>query len=627
MAVLDAQDVSSAEILENKLRVFRALADMNSLIHTATNLNQLLKILVEKAVVGSDFERFLLYLLEEEEGYLRCVAWIDRVKKEKASLIGKRVGFRMEETAIETLAVKTGKVIYVEDARNDSRVSRKLLRVTEIRSYCVAPLMGRNRILGVLTGDKHYSDSRILPEDLETLHLFSGHISLAIENAMLYEEKDRFNRLLENRVQERTSELASANQELSKKMKKLATLYEMSRLLNERLEQKAILDQVLSMVADLGHRMCSIWLTKDGKLRLTAHRGLDEEYERMADLPLTDGSFDHLFGTEDTFVISDLSENPVSAPFQSYFKRKGIRSCAVVPMVTRGVVVGSMRVYSEALDGFLEEQKEFFSAFGPQAAMALENAGRFQRVVEEKNQITSISRRIEQENVYLKEKTKSPLVVGRSRGMEEVMDLIRGVAPTSTTVIIYGETGTGKELIANAIHEMSDRGSKPLIKVNCAAIPEELMESELFGHERGAFTSAFEKRVGMFELANGGTIFLDEIGDLSLKTQTKLLRVLQEQEIQRIGSKAPLARGCEGRGSHQLQPAGENGTEGVSSGSLLPVERVPHLPPLSPGEERGHSRARRFLPDQVRSSQEEEMRGQRRGHPHVPVLFVAGQHP
>lgn len=526
MAVFDTQEVSSAEILEKKLRVFSALADMNSLIHTATNINQLLKILVEKAVVGVDFERFLLYLLDEEGGYLRCVAWIDRIKKEKASILEKRVGFRMEETAVETLAVKTGNTVYVEDARKDRRVSRKLLRVTDIRSYCVAPLMGRDRVLGVLTGDKHYSKSPIVPEDLETLQLFSGHISLAIENAMLYEEKDRFNKLLEKRVEERTFELASANQELSTRMNKLNTLYEMSRLLNERLEQRAILDQLLSLVAHLGHRICSIRLSREGRLFLTAQKGLDKEYEKLANLPLTEGSFDHLLGGESPLVIQDLDKHPVAVPLQSYFKKKGIRSCVVVPMVARGVVIGMMRVYSKARNGFPEEQREFFSAFGHQAAMALENAEKFQR--------------IEQENVYLKEKTKSKLVVGRSLDMERVMELVRGVAPTSTTVIIYGETGTGKELIANAIHEMSTRSAKPLIKVNCAAIPEELMESELFGHERGAFTSAFEKRIGMFELANGGTVFLDEIGDLSLRTQTKLLRVLQEQEIQRIGSKAPL---------------------------------------------------------------------------------------
>jgi transcriptional regulator with PAS, ATPase and Fis domain len=122
--------------------------------------------------------------------------------------------------------------------------------------------------------------------------------------------------------------------------------------------------------------------------------------------------------------------------------------------------------------------------------------------------------------------------------MSEVMDLVYKVAPTSTTVIVYGETGTGKELIANAIHEISPRKDAPLIKINCAAIPDDLLESELFGYEKGAFTGALNKRVGMFELAQDGTIFLDEIGDLSPKTQTKILRVLQEQEIQPIGSKS-----------------------------------------------------------------------------------------
>ena len=127
-------------------------------------------------------------------------------------------------------------------------------------------------------------------------------------------------------------------------------------------------------------------------------------------------------------------------------------------------------------------------------------------------------------------------IVGESRALREVMELVRTVAPTSSTVLIEGETGTGKELIAEAIHCLSPRRNRPFIKVNCAAIPAGLLESELFGHERGAFTGALSRRAGRFEAANGGTLFLDEIGDLSLDLQAKLLRVLQEGEFERLGS-------------------------------------------------------------------------------------------
>jgi PAS domain S-box-containing protein len=151
--------------------------------------------------------------------------------------------------------------------------------------------------------------------------------------------------------------------------------------------------------------------------------------------------------------------------------------------------------------------------------------------------------RIEQQNLYLREELKSvhnfEEIVGRSPALLDVLEQVRRVAPTDATVLIIGETGTGKELIARAIHSNSRRAGMPLIKVNCAALPTSLVESELFGHEKGAFTGAIARRVGRFELADGGTLFLDEIGELPLETQAKLLRVLQEQEFERVGGTAP----------------------------------------------------------------------------------------
>ncbi|MFI5459827.1 MAG: sigma 54-interacting transcriptional regulator [Isosphaerales bacterium] len=152
--------------------------------------------------------------------------------------------------------------------------------------------------------------------------------------------------------------------------------------------------------------------------------------------------------------------------------------------------------------------------------------------------------RLQQQNLYLQEELKSvhnfEEIVGRSPPLLAVLDKVSRVAPTDATVLISGETGTGKELIARAIHSNSRRATRPLIKVNCAALPAGLIESELFGHEKGAFTGAIARRVGRFELADGGTLFLDEIGELPLETQAKLLRVLQEHELERVGGGAPI---------------------------------------------------------------------------------------
>jgi transcriptional regulator with GAF, ATPase, and Fis domain len=152
--------------------------------------------------------------------------------------------------------------------------------------------------------------------------------------------------------------------------------------------------------------------------------------------------------------------------------------------------------------------------------------------------------RLQEQNLYLREELKSvhnfEEIVGRSPALLKVLDKVGRVAPTDATVLIVGETGTGKELIARAIHSHSQRAAKPLIKVNCAALPAGIVESELFGHERGAFTGAIARRVGRFELADGGTLFLDEIGELPLDTQVKLLRVLQERELERVGGSAAI---------------------------------------------------------------------------------------
>jgi transcriptional regulator with GAF, ATPase, and Fis domain len=152
--------------------------------------------------------------------------------------------------------------------------------------------------------------------------------------------------------------------------------------------------------------------------------------------------------------------------------------------------------------------------------------------------------RLQQQNLYLQEEIKSvhnfEEIIGQSPPLLTVLENVRRVAPTDTSVLITGETGTGKELIARAIHSSSKRKDKPLIKINCAALPTGLVESELFGHEKGAFTGAIARRVGRFELANGGTIFLDEIGELPAEAQAKLLRVLQEREFDRVGGTAPI---------------------------------------------------------------------------------------
>jgi formate hydrogenlyase transcriptional activator len=174
----------------------------------------------------------------------------------------------------------------------------------------------------------------------------------------------------------------------------------------------------------------------------------------------------------------------------------------------------------------------------------LANALYRKRAVEELDQkleeIRKLKARVEAENVYLREEARSTAgfeeIVGRSLGLRKALDLVTGVAPTDSAVLLLGETGTGKELFANALHSLSPRKDRPLVKVNCASIPAGLLESELFGHEKGAFTGAVSQHLGRFEIADGGSLFLDEIGDMPLELQSRLLRVLQDGVVERVGS-------------------------------------------------------------------------------------------
>jgi formate hydrogenlyase transcriptional activator len=215
----------------------------------------------------------------------------------------------------------------------------------------------------------------------------------------------------------------------------------------------------------------------------------------------------------------------------------GLNSLCVYPLIMRERVLGVFGLESSRENAFTQDDLTFLGQVANQIAIAVENALAY-------GQISELKDKLAQENVYLESEIRSELhfedIVGNSELLRRVLREVETVAPADSTVLIYGETGTGKELIARAVHNLSSRKSNPFVRLNCAAIPKDLIESELFGHEKGAFTGAIIQRVGRFELANRGTIFLDEIGDIPLELQPKLLRVLQEREFERLGSSRTL---------------------------------------------------------------------------------------
>src|ERR1700685_4449486 len=216
---------------------------------------------------------------------------------------------------------------------------------------------------------------------------------------------------------------------------------------------------------------------------------------------------------------------------------EGIRSMCVVPLALQGECVGLLSLVSQQKNRYSDEDAVFLQEVANQVALAIQNMRSYE-------EIDSLKARLEKENVYLREELRAEHnfeeIVGNSPALLKALHALDQVAPTDSTVLIYGETGTGKELVARAIHSRSARNGRALVNVNCSAISAGLVESELFGHMKGAFTGALERRIGRFELAHGGTIFLDEIGELPPETQVKLLRVLQEHEFEPVGSSRSL---------------------------------------------------------------------------------------
>jgi formate hydrogenlyase transcriptional activator len=227
---------------------------------------------------------------------------------------------------------------------------------------------------------------------------------------------------------------------------------------------------------------------------------------------------------------------------QQYFNERrlaaeGIQSMCVVPLVFQGKCIGTLSLVSREKDRYSDEDAMFLQEVANQVTLAIQNMRSYE-------EIDSLRTRLEKENVYLQEELRAEHnfeeIVGNSPALLKALHAVDQVAPTDSTVLIYGETGTGKELVARAIHSRSARNGLALVNVNCSAISAGLVESELFGHMKGAFTGALERRIGRFELAHGGTIFLDEIGELPPETQVKLLRVLQEHEFEPVGSSRSL---------------------------------------------------------------------------------------
>lgn len=243
------------------------------------------------------------------------------------------------------------------------------------------------------------------------------------------------------------------------------------------------------------------------------------------------GKNEHIHRLEDLAGDPETFGSEEGRRFFKVVHAEGLKSGCELPLIGRKGVVGVLGAFSRSERAFSEDEVGFLDQVAREVAIAVENALDFEKVMKDR----VIERK---QRIYLEEEARAEFgtIVGGSPALKTALHLVSVVAPTDSSVLIQGETGTGKELIARAIHNLSSRRDRSFVKLNCAAIPLGLLESELFGHERGAFTGAIAQKTGRFELAHRGTLFLDEVGDIPLDLQAKLLRVLQEKEFERLGS-------------------------------------------------------------------------------------------
>jgi formate hydrogenlyase transcriptional activator len=319
---------------------------------------------------------------------------------------------------------------------------------------------------------------------------------------------------------------------------RLETLLDINNAIVQKLNRDELfqaIGEALGRVIRFDRLALSLYDSAAGVLRLATYAG---SYERRDYTPLgrvlelNDSPAGQAFVSQAAVVRPDLAHERRTASEERAYGH-GFRSMCALPLIARGRSIGAITLGSLTPLEYSPEDADFLMSVAGQIALAVDNM----TAHEETEKLKS---RFQAEAVYLQEEIKTEHnfeeIIGQSAPLRELLRKLQQVAPTDATVLIRGETGTGKELLARAVHDRSRRNSRPLVKVNCGSIPAGLVESELFGHEKGAFTGATQRRIGRFELAHGGTIFLDEVTELPLDTQVKLLRVLQEGEFERVGS-------------------------------------------------------------------------------------------
>jgi formate hydrogenlyase transcriptional activator len=505
----------------NSARRYEALLRLSEALSMCRETEELTKTLSEQ--LGEFLDFFQFYIIVYKQNSVD-VEWA--VLGSEKNLVSAYSDVPVQQRP-SWCAYATQEPFYIADWDTDERIPARLkegiaTQGLEIGPLIFVPLTTPHRRLGAL-GMSGFPGTLYSSDDISFLRLIGRVVAFAID--------DNFNL--------RRAEAAQA--ELQRQNDRLRLLLKLTNQITSNLELREVLRAISANIREVMHGDAvhiSLPDVASGQFRVYAldfPEGKGFVKEEMLITPV--GGVKRALEELAPAIRSTDDRGEFPPDYYELLVAEGVKRQCVIPLVNRGRAIGALAIARTSDASFIPEEIQFLGDASGQIAIAIENSLAYR-------EISELKEKLAQEKLYLEEEIRGGMdfdqIVGNSPALKQVLRLVETVAPSDSTVLLLGETGTGKELIARAIHEHSRRKERIFVKVNCAAIPTGLLESELFGHEKGAFTGAISQKIGRLELADRGTLFLDEVGDIPLDIQPKLLRALQEQEFERLGSTRTL---------------------------------------------------------------------------------------